>query len=374
MKFTVNKDDFIQNLTIADSIINIKSPLAMLLNVYIEARKDGTITLLSYNGENGVKVDAAGTVEAPGKITLLSKKLLEAVRRIPGDKIVLRTRDENSFDVLIHPEKKENPIFTVNGVSGDAYPVFKEFQWDNFIKISQETLKEQIASTEFSVSTDASKPAFTGSYVEEAVEGSLSFVTSDGKRLSVIIRPYEEKKGSVELGVIIPERIFKTIHPILSTGYVIFSTHNNQAFFKIGNVYMFSNLVEGKFPNYRDVIPSEKVNVVTLDSSVFLEALETVSVMSDPDTGRTKIEIDAKKMTVQTSNQIYGVAKEEIEIQYKGSPISVAFNYKAIVDFLKVVSGKKIEFVINSQSSPLMMQVIGDEHFTYISMPLKLND
>lgn len=208
----------------------------------------------------------------------------------------------------------------------------------------------------------------------EAVEGSLSFVTSDGKRLSVIIRPYEEKKGSVELGVIIPERIFKTIHPILSTGDVIFSTHNNQAFFKIGNVYMFSNLVEGKFPNYRDVIPSEKVNVVTLDSSVFLEALETVSVMSDPDTGRTKIEIDAKKMTVQTSNQIYGVAKEEIEIQYKGSPISVAFNYKAIVDFLKVVSGKKIEFVINSQSSPLMMQVIGDEHFTYISMPLKLND
>lgn len=374
MKFTVNKDEFIHHLSIADSIINVKSPLAMLLNVYIEAIDDGTIILLSYNGENGVKIETNGTVGEGGKITLLSKKLLEAVRKIPGEKIVIRTKGDSTHDVVIHPENKENPIFNINGVSGDAYPVFNEFNWESSIKISQETLRDQIMHTEFSVSTDASKPAFTGTYVEEAVEGFLSFVTSDGKRLAVITREYEDKKGDVELGVIIPERIFKTIQTVLTTGDVLFSTHNGQAFFKIGNVYMFSNLVEGKFPNYKDVIPAEKINIVTVDSSVLLAALDTVSVMSDPDSGRTKIEVSEKKMTVQTSNQIYGVAKEEIEIKYKGAPISVAFNYKALVDYLKVVSGKKIEFVINSQSSPLMMKVIGDDNYTYISMPLKLND
>ncbi len=372
MKFVVNKEEFIRNLSTADSIINIKSPLAMLLNVYIEAMNDGSIIMLSYNGENGVKIESSGTVEEVGKISLLSKKLLEAVRKIPGDKIIFRTKNESEHEIIIHPEASENPIFNLNGVSGDAYPIFNEFNWNSYIKIAQETLLEQIISTEFSVSSDTSKPAFTGTYFEEAVEGYLSFVTSDGKRLAVITREYEEKKGEVELGVIIPERIFKTIQNILSTGDVLFSIQNNQAFFKIGNVYMFSNLVDGKFPNYKDVIPADRINTAQLDSALFLQALDTVSVMSDPDSGKTKIEIGDNKMTIITTHPIYGVAKEEISIDYKGSSLTIAFNNKSISDFLKVAGGKEIEFVINSQSSPLMMKVLGDDNYTYIAMPLKL--
>ncbi len=374
MKFIVNKDEFIHNLSIADSIINIKSPLAMLLNLYIEAMEDGTIIILSYNGENGVKVESRGVVEKPGKISLLSKKLLEAIRKIPSERIVFKNKEDSEHEIIIHPESLENPVFNLNGVSGDAYPIFNEFNWNSYLKIAQETLLEQIKSTEFSASIDSSKPAFTGTYCEEAVEGFLSFVASDGKRLSVITREYEEKKGEVELGIIIPERIFKTVQNILSTGDVLFSIHNNQAFFKIGNVYMFSNLVDGKFPNYKDVIPVEKVNIVTMNSADFLEALEVVSVMSDPDSGKTKVEIDGNKMTISTSHPIYGLAKEQLEVEYKGSAISMAFNYKSLTDYLKVVNGKKIEFVINSQSSPLMFQVIGDDNYTYIAMPLKLYD
>lgn len=374
MKFTVNKDEFIHNLSIADSIINIKSPLAMLLNVYIEALSDGTIMILSYNGENGVKVEATGLVDEAGKITLLSKKLLEAVRKIPGDKISFSTKADSEHEIVIHPEKAEYPVFNINGVSGDAYPIFFEFNWESYIKIAQETLREQIQTTEFAASVDSSKPAFTGTYIEEAVEGNLSFVTSDGKRLAVITREYEEKKGKVDLGVIIPERIFKTIQNVLSTGDVLFSIHNNQGFFKVGNVYLFSNLVDGKFPNYKDVIPAERVNIATLDSDKFLQAIDIVSVMSDPDSGKTKLEIDGKKMTVQTSHPIYGVAMQEVAIEYNGTPINIACNYKALSDFLKVVNGKKIEFVINSQGSPMLFKLLNDDNYIYISMPLKLHD
>jgi DNA polymerase III subunit beta len=372
MKFIVNKDEFIHNLNTADSIINVKSPLAMLLNVYIEALDDGTIIMLSYNGENGVKVESTGVVEDPGKITILSKKLLESVRKMPGDRVVIRSKEDSSHEIIIHPENMENPIFNINGISGDAYPIFNEFNWQSYIKIAQETFKEQINATEFSVSTDTSKPAFTGSYIEEALEGYLSFVASDGKRLAVITREYEEKKGTVELGVIIPERIFKTIQSILNTGDVLFSIQNNQAFFKIGNVYMFSNLVDGKFPNYKDVIPADRINIARLDSTSFLQAIDTVSVMSDPDSGKTKIEMEAGKMTIQTSHPIYGIAKQEIPIDYEGSPLAVTFNYKAVTDYLKVVHGKRIEFVVNSQSSPMLMKTEKDDNYIYIAMPLKL--
>lgn len=372
MKFTVNREEFIRNLGIADSIINIKTPLAMLLNVYIEAQSDGTIMLLSYNGENGVKVDATGTVEEGGKIALLSKKLLEAVKKLPGERISFKTKPDNEHEVILNPEGKENPVFNINGVSGDAYPIFFEFNWETYIKTSQETLLEQIISTEFSISTDFAKPAFTGTYLEESVDGYLSFVTSDGKRLAVITRDYEEKKGEVKLGVIVPQRIFKTLQPILTTGDVLFSVHNNQAFFKIGQVYVFSNLVDGKFPNYKDVIPAERVNIITLDSAEFLQAIDVVSVMSDPETGKTKFELSENKLTILTTHPIYGVAREELTIDYKGTPITIMCNYKAIVDFLKVTQGKRIEFVINSQGSPMLFKTIGDENFIYISMPLKL--
>jgi DNA polymerase III sliding clamp (beta) subunit (PCNA family) len=94
--------------------------------------------------------------------------------------------------------------------------------------------------------------------------------------------------------------------------------------------------------------------------------------MSDPETGKTKIEFSDNKMTITTTHPIYGIAKEEMDIDYKGSAITVMCNYKAIADFLKVTSGRRIEFVINSQGSPMLFKAIGDENYIYISMPLKL--
>lgn len=374
MKFTVNKDEFIRNLGMADSIINVKSPLAILLNVYLEVLEDGSILMLSYNGENGVKVETTAVVETAGKISLLSKKLLEAVKKIPGDKIVFESRKENEHEIIIHPDGQATPVFNLNGVSGDTYPIFSEFNWKSSIKLTQETLTELINCTSFAASTDTSKPAFTGTYIEEAVEGHITFVTTDGKRLSMITRPYEEKKGTVDLGIIIPEKIFHTIGHILSTGEVLFSIHDSQAFFKSGNVYLFSNLVEGKFPNYRDVIPSDRVNIATLPSSAFLSAIDIVSVMCDADTGKTTMELGNNKMVFHTVHPIYGQGKHEIPVEYTGTSISVAFNYKAMQDFLKVLGGKPMEFIVNSQSSPMLLKGVGDDNFLYISMPLKLHD
>lgn len=374
MKFTVTREEFLQNLTTADSIINVKTPLAMLLNVYIEALEDGSVLMLSYNGENGVKVEFTGVVEVPGKLSLSSKKLLDIVRHLTSEKIVFESKSDNDNEVMVHPEGLDNPLFDINGVPADSFPTFKEFNWENYIKIAQETLREQIQSTEFAVTTDFSKAAFTGAYIEEAVEGLLSFVTTDGKRLAVITRDYEDKVGTIETGVIVPHKIFKTIIGALSSGDVLFSVHNNQSFFKIGNVYIFTNLVEGKFPNYKDVIPSDKINVAVVESDLLLTAIETVASMSDPDSGKVKVEIGDNRMKLSTFHPIHGAARNEIDIDYKGSPITIAFSHKAIGDFLKVVSGRKIEMVINSQSSPILMRTLNDENYIYVTMPMKLNE
>lgn len=374
MKFVVTKEDFIRDLSIADSIINVKTPLAMLLNIYIEAFEDGTIIILAYNGQDGVKVETTGVVEKEGKVSLLSKKLLEVIRRIPAEKIVFESKPDNETEIMVHPEGLDNPLFNINGVSADAYPIFTEFNWEDYILVSQETLHEQIVGTDFAVSTDMSKPAFTGTYIEESVDGFLSFVATDGKRLAVIMREYEQKNGSVESGVIIPEKIFKTILTTLATGDVQFSVHKNQAFFKIGKVYIFSTLVEGKFPNYNDVIPSEEINKAVIAADTLHAAIDNVAVMSDPDSGKIKVEFATNKVIVSTRHPIHGLARQELELEYNGNDIAIAINYRSLADFLKVVSGKKVQIIINSQSSPLLLYTVDDQNYKYVTMPMKLTD
>jgi DNA polymerase-3 subunit beta len=374
MKFTIEGDTLLKYSSIADLIIkNVKSPLAILLNIYIEALEDGTIILMSYNGESGIKLELKANVEETGKITVLSRKLLEILRKLLGKKVVVRTSELSENEVFIHEENVENPVFYLNGIPADAYPVFYEFNWENYITINPLISKELIEYTIFAVSQTSTKPAFTGIYIEEPVDGMLSFVSTDGKRLAFATRKYNEKKGIVNTGVILPENVIRTLHSALDPdNEVFFSVTMNQAFFKISNIYLCSNLIEGKFPNYKDVIPKNKINSGVIEGEKFLEALETVAVMSDPDTGKTKLELTGGKMVLSAQHSVYGIAREELKpIEYSGSEISVYLNYKHLLDFLKVARGRNIEFTINSQSSPMVFKIIGDDDYTYIDMPLR---
>lgn len=374
MNFTIEGDTLLKYSSIADLIIkNVKSPLAILLNIYIEALEDGTIILMSYNGESGIKLELKANVEETGKITVLSRKLLEILRKLLGKKVVVRTSELSENEVFIHEENVENPVFYLNGIPADAYPVFYEFNWENYITINPLISKELIEYTIFAVSQTSTKPAFTGIYIEEPVDGMLSFVSTDGKRLAFATRKYNEKKGIVNTGVILPENVIRTLHSALDPdNEVFFSVTMNQAFFKISNIYLCSNLIEGKFPNYKDVIPKNKINSGVIEGEKFLEALETVAVMSDPDTGKTKLELTGGKMVLSAQHSVYGIAREELTpIEYSGSEISVYLNYKHLLDFLKVARGRNIEFTINSQSSPMVFKIIGDDDYTYIDMPLR---
>lgn len=374
MKFTVVKDDFISDLSIVNSNIDTNSAMAILLNVYLEAQADGSIMMMSYNGKNGVKSETTGVVEVPGRVSLMSRKLLDIVKQLPGDRIVLESKEENVNEIMIHPEGLDNPMFDIIGVPAEGYPVFKEYNWENYILIAQEILLEQIDSTEFAAASDKTKAAFMGVYIEEAVEGFLTFVTTDGKRLSVITREYEDKVGEVETGVIVSMRAFRTIHAALSSGDVQFAVDDRQAFFKIGSTYIFTNRVDGKFPNYKDVIPSEEVNTATVAADELARAISSVSVMSDPDSGKIKMEFSSNSILVTTSHPVYGVARYEMECDYSGTEIAIALNYRSLSEYTKVVSGKTIKIVINSQSSPLLLRPENDDNYLYVTMPMKLVD
>lgn len=370
MKFSINKDEFLKILITADSIINPRTPLSILLNVYMEVHNDGHMMLLSYNGDHGVKIETNVDVQEAGKISVLSRKLLEITRNIPEGRIEIE-HQEGQLEVVIRPEGKVSPTFRLNGVSADTYPVFKEFNWDSYLKLNQSTLRELITSTEFAVSNDMSQIAFTGTFVKESADGLLSFVATDGKRLAVITKPIEEKNGEVMLDVIVPQRIMKTISDSLGYGDVLFSVKEGQAYFKIDNIYIFTNLVEGKFPNYRDVIPDQSTSTLIVDASELSLCLSRVAVMSDHESGRIKLDVDNNILTVSSAT-VQGEGFDALNIEYSGAPTSVAVNHKALTDFLRVLQGKKVLISINSPNSPILLMPSGESDYEYITMPMKV--
>lgn len=374
MKFSVSKDEFLKSLIIADSIINPRTPLSILLNIYLEVHNDGQIILQSYNGDHGVKIETSANVESGGKISLLSRKFLEIVRNIPSEVVSIEQK-EGELEVVIQPEGKKSPIFRLHGVSADTYPTFKEFNWDSYMKINQSTLRELINSTEFAVSTDQSQVAFTGTFITESTENVLSFVTTDGKRLAVISKSIEEKEGTVTTDVIVPQKIMKTINDSLSKGEVLFATHNGQAYFKIDHTYIFTNLVEGKFPNYRDVIPAQSASTLTVDASALSSCIQHVSIMSDNESGRVKLEVEGDQLVISGST-VHGNSSDTVEIENitdSKEVASIAVNHKSLTDFLRNIQGKKVLISINSSGSPILLRPAGESDYEYITMPMKNN-
>ncbi len=138
---------------------------------------------------------------------------------------------------------------------------------------------------------------------------------------------------------------------------------------------MFTNLVEGKFPNYRDVIPSQSASTLTVDAARLISCLQTVSVMADDESGKVKLDTEGMQLVISGTTTI-GNSSDSLEIEdLQGSDEvpSIAVNYKALTEFLKKIQGKKVLISINSAGSPILLKPAGESDYEYITMPMKTN-
>jgi DNA polymerase-3 subunit beta len=371
MRFTVNRDEFHALLSLANEVVTPRNPLAVLVNVYISVSEDGLVIMQGYNGEHGIKLEMTGEVEESGTILLHARKLFDVVSHISSSRILVSTEENNPYEVIIASPENKRIYYKLHGSHAENFPTFQEYTWENYISLSQETLRELIEMTEYATAQEPAKVFFLGVYMEESLEGWLSFVTTDGRRLALMSREYEEKKGEITWNVIVPASFLKIIKKALSTGEVRLSVRGQNVFFKIGNVYFFSGLLEGKFPNYRDVLPSTIQYRIEIPVKEFREQLENVSVMSEGDV--QKIVFDVKKgvLNLSSTHTVYGEAKATLEVEYQDEPIQFAMNYRHLMDFLRTIKSERIILEIKSAESAMQFKLKGEEHFIYLVMPVR---
>jgi DNA polymerase-3 subunit beta len=373
LKFSVKKEDFLNPLSNIQTIVDKKTTMAIINNVFIYTDEDH-LFIEATDLEISYKSKIPCSVIDQGSITINARKFYEIVKEFPSEKIFFE-EDKNIWIKIGAGEKAE---YKIGGLPPDDFPRFRHVSSENAIDLEVSIIKEMIEKTIFSASYDDRKYSLSGIYFEEehAEEGKsqIRMVSSDGHRLSLMEKYIPERGLGLKQGVIIPRKGAQEIRKIIE-GHerMVWGIDNNFCFVMCGNDHLVIRLVDGKFPDYYDIIPKSKDRYLSFDRLEVFNALKRISIFSSDTTFRgVKASVTPKLIEIESLYKEIGEAKEIIDIDYHGEPFEIAFNAKYLMDALFVMDSDRVELTINNPESPCLLRGNKDIGFLGLIMPMNL--
>jgi DNA polymerase-3 subunit beta len=273
--------------------------------------------------------------------------------------------------------KKNNQInietdlcqFKIMGLAREEFPKLPEFKDKEAIKIEQALLKQMLNLTSFAVSVDETRYILNG-ILFKISKNNLTLVATDGKRLAVIDKKLNNTTDK-EVSIIIP---IKTIHELnrnlKEEGELSLILGGNQALFDLGNIIVISRLIEGEFPDYKQVIPAPSENKMRISREEFLLAVKRAALLSTPDYQAVKLEVFKNKLVVSKSTPDVGESREELAVTYQGKELVIGFNPAYLIDLLKNINEEFVDLELNDSEKPGVIRING---YVYIVLPMRLS-
>lgn len=368
MKFSIHRDPLLKALQKAHSIVEKKSTVQILSNILCLVRGQ-ELSLMATDLEVGVKITLPVEGASEGKITLSAKHFLEIVKELPNQKLEITRKDNNWVEIVCGKSK-----FNIVSLSADEYPTLPVFEDKTYIQTKTDYLKEMIDCTAFAVSSDTTRVNFNGVYFEHLENNLMRMTATDGTRLSFIDHEVFLKTPEIKRGVIIPRKGLGELRKLLdeASESVPFAFERGYVFSRIEDCSIFIRLIDGEYPDYRQVIPKVADQVVRIGHEIFLSALKRVSLLAHEKSRAVKFSLQHNNLIISSSNPDMGEAREEIDVQYNGEPIDIGFNSKYLLDCLPIIKTEFLEINFKDRLSPGILRGVGKSHHTYVIMPMRL--
>jgi len=369
MEVRISRDTFLNGVQKVQGIVEAKGAMPILSHVLIRAEKE-KITLEATDLEIGTRDSYPANVIAEGSVTLNARKLFDIVRELPDLEIHL-IKEDNDWVTL----KCGNSKFRLPGLPAADFPAFPEYSLDSLMEFSCSQLKEMIRKTFFSVSPDESRQALNGLLLENE-NGKANLVATDGHRLACITRPL--LKSSIpdgeKLSILLPKKAIAELLKLLEDdeSTFAFSTQGNHLAFIQGTQVIVSRKIDGKFPNYRQVIPPDNNLKIKIDRDILSHALRRVSLLADEKSKMVRFDIQKGNLTLISDNSDYGAAREEFPIDYDGEDVSIGLNAKYVLDILNVTEDQEVILNLKDQNHSCMITVENDSDYLGIVMPMRI--
>lgn len=371
MEFSIARDELLQGLYLTQGIVERRTTIPILANVLLESSDDG-ITITATDQEVGVLRHCEAKVKRKGALTAGARKLYEIVRECPEGPLLIHSLENNWIEVSSGKSR-----FKIVGLDPKEFPAMprpvQESGERHALTIPSAMLREMIQRTSFAVSSDETRLNLSGIFVERPEKGRLRMVATDGHRLSMITRTVEGAPAGS--GVIIPRKGVMELSKVIENGEdpVAITLQGGVAHAARGSVELAMRLVEGEFPDYKQVIPQKSGRRMTVGVGPLLAALRRVSIVSSERTRGIKLQLDPGRLEVSSINPDIGEATDEVAVDYDGEPLGIGFNAKYFIDMLSVLpESERVEIGFNDEVSPGLIHCEGDADYVYVVMPMRL--
>ncbi len=376
MKFKINKDHFSNGLQQVLNVVGTRAAMPILGNVLIEA-ESGHLSLTTTNLDIGIRCRITADIEAEGSITLPVRKLATIVKELPQKEVLVQVESNNQAKIT-----SGGSLFKVMGIATDDFPPLPTFENQHVFQLEQQDLLSMLKSVSFAQSTDENRYILNGVYFNFS-DDNLTLVATDGRRLA--LTNFELNTNDSDSGnLILPAKTVTEIERLVGKGEgVKIAFNDRQVAFEIAidddegdsglvdQIYLVSKIVEGNFPNYRQVIPKETEHRVKIERELFLECVHRAALVTSEKSNSVKFKMSDNLMEISGSSTEYGESHETMAIAYSGPEVQVAFNPSFIEEPLRALTQDEIYFEFKDELSPGIVKTLNN--FICVIMPLRLN-
>lgn len=371
MQFVARKENLLRELSLIQGIVEKRSTRPILSNALLEA-DNGSVAVYATDLEVGLSSRFQAEIGTAGAITAPAKKLTDIVRLLPGDADVSVEVLENHF-LRITCGKIE---YKLAGAPKEDFPNIPKPADGDGVEIPAGTLKQMIANTIYSITTEETRYALNGAQL--AIDDThIRMVTTDAHRLAFVQYPFEGYGGEPR-EILIPRKTVAELRTLIGDDLesITFTSTENHLFFRIGERTLDSRTLEGQFPNYEKVVPKDNDKKVIINREMFDLAIERVALLSHETSRAIRLSLSPGQMLISSSHPEVGEAKEEIEVDYSGPDMKIGFNSKYLSDFLNTVSGDNVVLELRDEAAAGLLRPEGDDgtaNYLYVIMPMRIS-
>ncbi len=371
MHIQVKKENIFPILSQIQGILEKRSTLPIFVNVLIKTQAD-KISIYASDSELSFSADFPGKIEKSGELTVNGKKLFEIVRELESSDFELSS--EKNYQVKL---KQNQSLFKIHGLNPKDFPAFPPLKQEKTQKLPVKDILEVIDKTLYCVSLDESRYHLTGVFLDQVGGSKYRFVATDGHRMSFVDIPGEKNDNLKEGGIIIPRKGLQEVKKMLAGAEdkekLEVSIEKPRILFKFKNQMINIRLIEGKYPEYKKLLPKKQEKEILISTKDFLSSLKRISVLTSARFKGVKFTFKDNLLNIHFSHPDGGdEAKEQLVCKYEGKELEIRFNSKYILDILHSIYEEELKIILKNSVSPGLIQPKNKNNYTCLVMPMKL--
>ncbi len=370
MKFSVQQDSFQQAIASVQRATAARAIQPILGHILIESVGTDQLRMSATDLDFAIETTLPAIILEEGKTTISAKILQGIVSKLPKDTIHLEVSNESQTARI----QCGSSLFNVRTLPAEEFPVIKQIDKEQAVEVNLDAFVRAVHHTVFAAASYEANNVLGGVYFK-LTAGQLEMAATDGSRLARCVEMLEGSTIADPVSAIIPAKTLQELLKLVGSGSgntLRIAIHDGQIAFRTQTFYLLSRLLDGQYPQYEQLIPKEYKLIAYANRQALINSLERATVMANERTNIVKMTFDNNSLSLMAQTPDVGDSKDNVDIQYEGEELNIAFNYKFVLDALKVIESDDVRMELNGGLSPTLFKARDENGYLCLVMPVQV--